>query len=70
VVIFCDITPYSPLKINQNFEGTYSLDLQGQRISQARYNYGAGNKLVVGFSESRLILTDYTALYPGGRIFH
>jgi hypothetical protein len=32
--IFWDITPCSPLKVNQRFGGTYRLQLQG-RISQA-----------------------------------
>jgi hypothetical protein len=34
--IFWDITPCSPLKINRCFWGTYSLHLQGRRISRAR----------------------------------
>jgi hypothetical protein len=33
---FWDITPHSPLKVNQSFGGTYSLHLQSRRISQAR----------------------------------
>jgi hypothetical protein len=31
--IFWDITPCSPLKVNQRFEETYCLHLQGRRIS-------------------------------------
>jgi hypothetical protein len=34
--IFWDITPYSPLKLNWRFGGTYYLHLQGRRISRAR----------------------------------
>jgi hypothetical protein len=34
--IFWDITPCSPLKVNQRFGGTCRLQLQGQRISRAR----------------------------------
>jgi hypothetical protein len=34
--IIWDITPCSPLKVNQCFRGTYRLHLQGRRISQAR----------------------------------
>jgi hypothetical protein len=34
--IFWDITPYSPLSINRRFGGTYSLHLQGKKISRAR----------------------------------
>jgi hypothetical protein len=33
---FWDITPSSPLKLNQRFGGTYRLHLQGRRISRAR----------------------------------
>jgi hypothetical protein len=36
--IFWDITPYSPLKVNQRFGGTCRLHLQDRRISLAR-NY-------------------------------
>jgi hypothetical protein len=31
-----DITPYSPLKVNRRFGGTYRLHLQGRRISPTR----------------------------------
>jgi hypothetical protein len=34
--IFCDITPYSPLKVNRRFGGACRLQLQGRRISRAR----------------------------------
>jgi hypothetical protein len=34
--IFWDITPYSPMKVNQRFGRTRRLHLQGRRISQAR----------------------------------
>jgi hypothetical protein len=36
VVIFCDITPYSPFKVNLRFGGSYRLRLQG-RMRPARY---------------------------------
>jgi hypothetical protein len=35
-IIFCDITPCSPLKVNRRFGGTYRLHLQGRKISRAR----------------------------------
>jgi hypothetical protein len=41
--IFWNITPFSPLKGNQRFEGTYRLHLQDRRISRAR------NQLVTSF---------------------
>jgi hypothetical protein len=34
--VFWDITPCSPLKVNQRFGGTSRLHLQGRSISQAR----------------------------------
>jgi hypothetical protein len=34
--IFRDITPYSPLKVNRRFGGTYRFHLHGRRISRAR----------------------------------
>jgi predicted membrane channel-forming protein YqfA (hemolysin III family) len=42
--IFWDITPYSPLKINQHFRVTSCFYLQSQRISQVRYEHEAGSK--------------------------
>jgi hypothetical protein len=39
-----DITPCSLLKINRFFEGTYRLQLQSRRISQARNQREAGSK--------------------------
>jgi hypothetical protein len=30
-IIFCDMTPCSPLSLNQRFGGTYRLHLQGRR---------------------------------------
>jgi hypothetical protein len=36
--VFSDITPYSPLKVNRRFGGTYSLHLRGRMISRARNN--------------------------------
>jgi hypothetical protein len=35
-VIFWDITPYSPLKINPRFGGTCRLHIQGRKISQIK----------------------------------
>jgi hypothetical protein len=40
--VFCDIATYSPLKINQHFEGTCRLPLQGQRICQVRNQHRGG----------------------------
>jgi hypothetical protein len=34
--VFWDIPPWSPLKVNRYFGGTYRLHLQSRRISQAR----------------------------------
>jgi hypothetical protein len=34
--IFCDITSYSPLKVNKRFGGIFHLHLQGRIIGQAR----------------------------------
>jgi hypothetical protein len=42
--VFWDITPCSPLKVNQNFGGTCRLHLQGRKISQARNQRDAGSK--------------------------
>jgi hypothetical protein len=35
--IFRDITPCSPLRVNQRFAGTYRLHLQGRKRGRARY---------------------------------
>jgi hypothetical protein len=35
--VFWDIMPYSPLKVNGRLGGTYCLQLQGRRRSQARH---------------------------------
>jgi hypothetical protein len=43
--VFLDITLCSPMKVNQCFGGTYCLHLQVWRISQARNQHEAGNKL-------------------------
>jgi hypothetical protein len=51
---FWDITPCSPLKVNQRFGGTRRLLLQVGRISQARNQRKAGgkeNKLLAETSE-------------------
>jgi hypothetical protein len=34
--IFCNVTPHSPLKVNQGFGGTCSLILQDEREGQAK----------------------------------
>jgi hypothetical protein len=36
-LLFCDITPCSPFKVNRRFGVTYRLHLQGRKISQAKY---------------------------------
>jgi hypothetical protein len=43
-IIFWDITPWSPLKVNRHFGGTCCLHLQGWRISQERNQREAGSK--------------------------
>jgi hypothetical protein len=35
-IIFWDITPWTPLKVNRRFGGTYRLHLQSRKISRAR----------------------------------
>jgi hypothetical protein len=37
VLTVVDVTPCSPLKVNQHFRGTYCFHLQGWRINWARY---------------------------------
>jgi hypothetical protein len=39
ISIFWNVTPCSLLKVNQRFEGTYRLHLQGRRISQERHQH-------------------------------
>jgi hypothetical protein len=39
--VFWDITPCSPLKVDQRFGGTYHLHLLGLRISRARNQRGS-----------------------------
>jgi hypothetical protein len=40
-IIFLDIMPCSPLRVNWRFGGTYRLHLQGRRISRARTQRGS-----------------------------
>jgi hypothetical protein len=47
--IFCDTTPWSPLKAKWRFGGTYCLYLHGRRINQARNQ----RNIRVGSKESR-----------------
>jgi hypothetical protein len=42
--VLWNITPCSPLKVNQHLEGTCRLHLQGRRISHARNQHEAGSK--------------------------
>jgi hypothetical protein len=42
--ILWDITLYSLVKVNGRFGGTYRLNLQGQRVSQARNQHEAGTE--------------------------
>jgi hypothetical protein len=35
-IVFCDITPCSPMKIKGHFGAVYLFHLQGRRISQAK----------------------------------
>jgi hypothetical protein len=39
--------PFTSLKVNQRFGGTYRLPLQSRRISQLRYQHAAGRKRVI-----------------------
>jgi hypothetical protein len=43
IIIFWDITPCSPLKINGRIRGTYLLHFQGRRISWARNQEDEGD---------------------------
>jgi hypothetical protein len=45
--IFWDITPCSPLNVNNCFGGTCRLNLQGRRKSQVKYQREAGGKLIL-----------------------
>jgi hypothetical protein len=40
--VFWDITPYSPLKVNRRFRGTYWIHLQGGRISREKNQRESG----------------------------
>jgi hypothetical protein len=42
--IFLEIPSYRLVKVNQHFEGTYHLQLQGWTVSQARNQNEAGSK--------------------------
>jgi hypothetical protein len=47
--ILCDITLYSPLKVNRRFEGKCRLHRQGLRVNQVRNQHEAGS------NQSRLL---------------
>jgi hypothetical protein len=80
LIIFWDITPYSPLKVNRQFGRTYRLHLQGRRISQASSaelfyppdftlvsssDYSSSLKIEAMFLRNiGWLLIDYTAIYP------
>jgi hypothetical protein len=53
--VFCDITPCSPLKVNQRFGGTCRLHLQGRRICQARNQRGSRWKAQMSINCQRTI---------------
>jgi hypothetical protein len=42
--LFCDVTPCSPVKVNQHFRGTYHFKIHGRTASQARNQHEAGDK--------------------------
>jgi hypothetical protein len=42
--IFWNITPCSPVKVNQRFGGPYSLDHQDREVNQAKHKHVAGSK--------------------------
>jgi hypothetical protein len=48
--IFWDRTPCSPLKVNQQFGGTYHLHLQGREVSQGRNQREAASSSVICFT--------------------
>jgi hypothetical protein len=54
--IFLDITPCSPMKVNQRFGGTCRFHIQGQRISQARNQRKAGNKVYLISQKIKLFM--------------
>jgi hypothetical protein len=45
--VFWNIRPYSPLKVNQRFRGTFRLCLQDRIIRQAKNECEAGSKIMV-----------------------
>jgi hypothetical protein len=79
---FWDITPYSPLNVNQCFGGTCRTNHLGRRISQARNlkETNACHLLGLFFDPDdggdtllrnvRWLSTDYTSLYPEDRTLH
>jgi hypothetical protein len=46
ISFFLDITPWSPLKFNQRFEGTCRLHLQGPRINQGHGKHSSACHLL------------------------
>jgi hypothetical protein len=44
ISVFWDITPCNQLKVNLHFGGTYRLNIQDRRKSQARNQREAGSK--------------------------
>jgi hypothetical protein len=44
--VFFDITPCSPVKVNQRFGETYCLHFQGRRVSQASSKQGLQRRAV------------------------
>jgi hypothetical protein len=74
--IFSDIVPYSPLKVNRRFGGTFRSHLRSWRISQTRNQLYASSwfllcSLIALKTEVKMFFrnvvwnsTDYKALYP------
>jgi hypothetical protein len=62
-ILFWDITPCSPLKVNPLFGGTYRLHLQGRRISQARNQQVASRAICLRIAR---VLQDPDSLAPIG----
>jgi hypothetical protein len=71
ILIFWDITPWSLLKVDGRFRGTFRIHLQDRRIRRAKMQRETGSKHMVPEDEGDILLlnvgwlsTDWKALYP------
>jgi hypothetical protein len=65
-VIFWDITPCSPLRVNGRFGGTYHLYLQGRKKAQQEPDFfDPEDGSDMSLQNVGSLSTDCTALYPG-----